>query len=44
MQETLDFFVLKTEVEFKTINFPFVYLIGPFGISLCLKNVLIVLY
>jgi hypothetical protein len=27
IQETLDFFVLKTEVEFKNINFAFVFLI-----------------
>jgi hypothetical protein len=30
-QTTLDFFVLKTEVEFKNINFAFVYLNDPFG-------------
>jgi hypothetical protein len=31
IQETLDFFVLKTEVEFENIYFAFVYLNDPFG-------------
>jgi hypothetical protein len=38
IQETLDLFVLKTKVEFKNINFAFVYLNDPFGNNLGLKK------
>jgi hypothetical protein len=38
IKETLDFFVLKAEVEFKNINFAFVYLNDSFANNLCLKN------
>jgi hypothetical protein len=37
IQETLDFFVLKSEVEFKNISFAFIYSNDPFGNTLCLK-------
>jgi hypothetical protein len=35
IQENLDFFVLKSEVEFENINFAVVYLIDHFGNNLC---------
>jgi hypothetical protein len=39
-QETLDFFLLKTEVDFKNISLVYyrVYLNDPFGNNLCLKK------
>jgi hypothetical protein len=38
IQETVDFFVLKTEVELKSLNFAYVCLNDPFVNNLCLKN------
>jgi hypothetical protein len=38
IQETIDFFELETEVEFKNINFAFFYLNAPFGNNLCLEK------
>jgi hypothetical protein len=37
-KETLDVFVIKTEVEFKNIKFAFIYINDPFSKNLCLKK------